>query len=251
MKQFNSEITRYDTYFQRFFTLTGLWLPAQPSIIHKIYVLLIQIIFFNGYTAFKCMYVFELKTVGEASILTFVCLTEVALILKLFNFLAKNALVRENQRLIREFRFQNQTELEYFDAKLKTFRIISRAFFILTFATDFFSYIVPFFQNNEPTLPYLSWYPWDWRHNRSTYWKIYAYQIIGMLVQSNTLVAMELYCVYFLMVLGAYLTILCNRLNAIGYDGENSGVEAGARKIQDKNNHTLIECIKTHHFLIR
>lgn len=251
MKHLNPVVPAYENYFQQFFSIVGLWLPETQTTLYKLYIFLIQPVFFYAYTFFKCMYIFELKSVGEASILAFVCLTEIALILKMINFLFKNTFVRENHRLIKEFVFENDDECKVFSEKIRIFRYIFVAFWTLTAATGVFSYSIPFFED-ESTFPYLAWYPWDWHHNRRTWWILYVYQVTGMLVQSNVLIGLELYCVYLLIVLSAYISILSTRLNNIGYkSGEKESTGDKAFNNSDISILKFTECIEQHQYLLR
>lgn len=251
MKRLNFVVPAYGDYFQEFFSFVGIWLPETESRLYKFYIFLIQSVFFYSYTFFKCMYIFELKSVGEASILAFVCLTEIALTLKVINFLLKNSFIHENHRLIKQFVFTSDDECKLFSEKIRIFRNIFVGFWTLTMATGVFSYSIPFFED-EAAFPYLAWYPWDWQHNQRTWWILYVYQVAGMFVQSNVLIGLELYCVYLLIVLSAYLSILNTRLHNIGYKtSEKETTDGKSFNDDDINVMKFTESIEQHQYLLK
>lgn len=223
-------------HFVAFYKALGFWLVPKKSFPSRIYTVAMFLAFFLFYTTFKCSYFPMLKDLRETSFFTFVCLSEIALILKISTFLVRNESVRKNQSYLESFALYTPDEKRICASYMSQFKKIAFVYILLTNSTCILSFVVPL-TIKEPTLCYLAWYPVDWQHERSYYWMVYIYQVVGMIFQANTVICLELYTVYMLIVTSAYLRVLDYRFRRIGFARGNS-------------NQELIDGIKMHQWIL-
>lgn len=203
------------------------------------------LIFFIFYTTFKCLYLPLLKSVSEATYLSFVCLTEITLIVKVLWLLYLNDIVRLNQEFLERFVAPTPYEKEIRDRNMQLFLKISISYLALTNTTSVLSFLVPL-TADTPTLPFLAWYPVDWQHQRYIYWAVYLYQVIGMIIQCNTLICIEVYVVYLMIVVSTYLEVLAHRLARFGV------LQNGAddqEMVQSNDREILVAAIRCHKYI--
>lgn len=238
-------VKRIGRFLTHYFELIGFWPSENNSIQYKLYTIAVLLIFFIFYTTFKCLYLPHLKSVSEATVFSFVCLTEITLFVKILLFLYKNDIVRWNQEYMEEFVAMRSTEKTICQRDMRFFLKISISYVVLTNTTSLLSFLVPL-TASKPTLPFIGWYPVDWEHQQSAYWIVYVYQVIGMIIQCNTLVSIEMYVVYLMMVVSMYLKVLALRLARIG-SVQNATVE---RKMAISNDRdTLVAAIRCHKYI--
>lgn len=236
------------------FYLVGLWPSEKSSIFYTIFGYVFQSIFFFFYTSFKCLYFFTTTEMQEIVFCAFVSLTEVALFVKNLNMHFRSHVFQNHLKRIEAFEMENDTEAKLLDGRLKILRKMLFAYIGLVMVTGAFSYSVPFF-TDDTSLPYLAWYPVNWQNNSRTYWMVYAYQIIGMVIQSHTLVCMEMYTVYIFVVLSTQYDILSERLKKIG-NVKNNGddcidIQNNNKNIKQNTTACLISCIRNHREITR
>lgn len=217
-------IEKIGEHFVDYFKLLGFWLETKRLFSSKFHTITIFLIFFLIYTTFKCLYFTSLKDIRETTFFTFVCLSEVALVIKISIFLKRNESVRKNQIYLESFLLRSPEEQNICNNYMIEFKKIAFIYIILTNSTCILSFIVPL-TLKEPTLCYLAWYPVDWQHDRRYYWMVYIYQMIGMIFQANTLICLELYTVYMLISTSTYLRVLDYRFRRIGFTPANCNKE--------------------------
>lgn len=237
--------TNPSRFIRQSYYWAGLWPSASPSLVYLVFGYVFQSVFFFCYTSFKCIYAFTTRNMEEIVLCSFVSLTEVALCVKVLNMHFRMRVIQQHLHEIHSFQLETTEEATLVDGRCRTLTKMLFAYIGLVMVTGFFSYSVPFFLD-EPTLPYLGWYPLDWYHNRSLYWLVYSYQVAGMIIQSHILVCMEMYTVYMFVMLSSQFDILCMRLKKIGWN--NTGAEdTKAGHISNATaNAKLIDCIAAH-----
>lgn len=137
-----------------FLKICGLWPNYKRYYVpYIIYAIIFQIIFTFLYTSFKLVNFFFLTEVNLITKELFICLSEVALFAKVFNFTFYNKELQQMLVDIKEFKFINDLEMEIYQKRQLLFtRILNFQLLMAEFAI-FFSCLSPFF-TLEPTLPY-------------------------------------------------------------------------------------------------
>lgn len=137
-----------------FLKVCGLWPNyKQYYVPYIIYAIIFQIIFTFLYTSFKLVNFFFLTEVNLITKTLFICLSEVALFVKVFNFTFYNKELQQMLVDIQEFELINDVEKELHQERQLLFtRILNFQLLMAEFAI-FFSCVSPFFES-EPTLPY-------------------------------------------------------------------------------------------------
>lgn len=217
-----------------------MWPSGNRTIFYKLYTATVLLIFFVCYTTFKCLYLSEVKSVSETTYLSFVSLTEMTLFVKILLFLHQNDIVRSNQEYLEKFVAVTSDEKEICERNMMFFWKMAISYGVLTNLTSFLSFLVPL-TASEPSLPFLAWYPVDWQHQRHIYWMVYWYQVIGMLIQCNTLVCIEMYVVYLMITVSTYLEVLGHRLTLIGI----------VQSAQEIDTNTFVAAIRCHKYIHR
>lgn len=238
-------VERIGRFLTNYFRFMGFWPSGNRSIQYKLYTTSMLLVFFIFYTTFKCLYLPLLKSVSEATYLSFVCLTEITLLVKVLWLLHLNDIVRFNHEFLERFVASTPDEKRICDRNAQLFLRMSISYLALTNITSVLSFLVPL-SADTPTLPFLAWYPVDWQHQRHIYWAVYLYQVTGMIIQCNTLVCIEVYVVYLMIVVSTYLEVLAHRLTLIG-TVQNAAVE---RKMgQSKDREMLVASIRCHKYI--
>lgn len=242
-----SMVKRIGRFLTNYFELIGFWPSGNRSLRYKLYTVAVMLVFFIFYTTFKCLYLTELRNVSETTFFLFVCLTEITLIVKILWFLYQNDLVWLNQEYLERFETATPAEKRICDGNMQFFLKMSISYVVLTNTTSVLSFLVPL-SVATPSLPFLAWYPLDWEHQPLFYWLVYLYQVIGMIIQCNTLVCIEMYVVYLMTVVSAYLKVLAHRLSRIG-NIQNAAVEA--KMMQSCDREMLVAAIECHNYIHR
>ncbi|XP_037041513.1 odorant receptor 94b-like [Bradysia coprophila] len=61
-------------------------------------------------------------------------------------------------------------------------------------------------------LPFRAWYPIDWRHDERRYWIVYTYQVVGMIMQANLNICIEIFPGYLMYMARVKMEVLSLRL---------------------------------------
>lgn len=137
-----------------FLKICGLWPNYKRYYVpYIIYGIIFQIIFTFTYTSFKLVNFYFLTDVSLITKALFICLSEVALFVKVFNFTFYNKELQQMLADIKEFKFLNKLEVDLYNERQLLFsRILNFQLFNAALAI-FFSGLSPFF-SSEITLPY-------------------------------------------------------------------------------------------------
>lgn len=231
-------------------SLCGLW----PNVSNKscfslytLYTCVFQIFFTFMYTGFKCINFIYLDNLNEITRAMFICLTELALIVKIINFYYHIKEMKNCLNNVKEFVLINEMEINSFQEKLSLFMRIVIWYMAVANIAGIFSYLSPFF-SDTPILPYPAWYPLNWQNDLLSYWIVYVYQVIGMFIQTHCLITIEMYAIFLMLTAGTYLEMLGKRLQNIGYD---MNMDLAIDERSTMATATLIDCINWHTRVIK
>lgn len=251
-KMDNYNLARFDLLGpSRFLTsllkLFGLWPNTATAftlqrLLYTIYTCVFQLVFTFMYTGFKCINFIYLTDLDEITRAMFICLTELALIVKIINFYARIRRMQNCLKTVGHFKLISSDEMKSMQEKLSLFMHIVIWYMAVANIAGIFSYMSPFF-STERILPYPGWYPLDWQHNATAYWLVYVYQVIGMFIQTHCLITIEMFPIFLMLMAGTYLDILGKRLRKIGYS-QNGLLSREENSVQATAE--LIDCIKWH-----
>lgn len=234
----------------KFLNFVGLWPKQHKSMgswfFYGIYTIIFQTIFTFSYDFFKCINFLFLTDLDIITRAMFICFTEIALAVKIVNFYFRMRTMQTCLNYIQKIKIENQYEADAFTSNFSFLSKIIKWYLITANVTGIFSYLSPLLVA-EPILPYPGWYPLDWFNSTLYYWLIYAYQVIGMFLQIQTLVIIESYFIYLMVTISVQLDILSNRIKKIGYMDNVNESDIDMVEMQEQNNQqTLVDCIKEH-----
>lgn len=237
-------------FLTRLLKLFGLWPNTTTTLtVHRllyiVYTCVFQIIFTFLYTGFKCINFIYLTDLDEITRAMFICLTELALIVKIINFYTRIRRMQSCLKTVGHFQLITDDEMASMQDKLSLFMHIVIWYMAVANIAGIFSYISPFF-SNEPILPYPGWYPLDWQHNATAYWLVYVYQVVGMFIQTHCLITIEMFPIFLMLMAGTYLDILGKRLRKIGYADKGMSREENSIK----STAELIYCIEWYTYVL-
>lgn len=137
-----------------FLKICGLW--PNNSRYHTTYVIyatIFQMVFTFVYTTFKLINFFFLTEVSLITKALFICLSEVALFAKVFNFTFYNKELQQMLVDVKTFKLINQMETDLYQKRQLLFTRILNFQLLMAELSIFFSCVSPFF-SPEPALPY-------------------------------------------------------------------------------------------------
>ncbi|KAJ6637236.1 Odorant receptor 59a, partial [Pseudolycoriella hygida] len=145
---------------------------------------------------------------------------------------------------IKSFELHSVAEEEFLNKRLSKFTTLLIVQLISCQVAIVFSCGAPFFAK-EPVLPYPAWYPLDWYNDRTSFWIVYFYQLVGILYEANAVVLLELFVIYLMIAVGAHIDILAMRLTKLGEPLEQGN------DIPDSTYSALIDSIKVHNDILK
>ncbi len=196
------------------FKLCGLW-PSEntskcSSVLYNFYSLTINVIFLFLYDLSTSVYIFFLEDVQEATDNLCMSLTLIALFAKVVNFKISLRRIRTALRMSEEFMLENDEEYVIVDRQISFYNKLAVFLFCSANVAGSFNYTAVM-MSEEVKLPVLAWFPFGWESNSTVYVLLYAYQVIGLVIQSNLNVSMDLFAAYLMHVASIKLQILGNR----------------------------------------
>lgn len=136
-----------------FLKICGLWPNYdQYYVPYIIYAIAFQMIFTFIYTGFKLVNFFFLTEVNLITKALFICLSEVALFVKVVNFTFYNRELQQMLVDIKEFKLKNSLESELYQRRQLLFSRVLNLQLLMAELAIFFSCVSPFF-SIEPALP--------------------------------------------------------------------------------------------------
>lgn len=227
-----SEVSRILAFH---FKMLGLWFPKKFSLFYFVYASLLYAIFSVTYV-FCMLANLVLSTEMDGAIQSlFMTLTCLALLCKTLNFHWFNRDMQNHLDVISDFELENEGEVDFVAKRVKLYRHVWLSFYLIINITGATAYFAPLF-SKERQLPFMAWYPFDWKNNERNYWIAYAYQVIGMIVQANLNVCNDTFPGYLMYMAHVKMDILSLRLQRNYNDP----------KEKREPVRCLVECIKVH-----
>lgn len=115
---------------------------------------------------------------------------------------------------VNDFVIETEHETEFLQNRMEPFQKLALFYYILPNVCGINAYLKPLFAA-KTELPFLGWYPLDWKNNSLDYWITYVYQVVGILIEINLNVTMELFPSYLMYMLSTQMEILGMRLERI------------------------------------
>lgn len=218
----------------------GLWAPENFSLLYFIYSTLLYLLFTVIYVF--CMFVnfFFLTDVKETTHSLYMSLTCVALLFKTMNFLWFNRDMHTNLQLVNNFELHTVEEIHLTANRLRSYKNLWLAYYLMINITGLAAYISALYAVPRQ-LPFRAWYPFDWRHDDKIYWSTYVYQVVGMIVQANLNITMEIFPGFLIYMARLKMDILKMRL------------ERNHQNINDQQKSVvhLVDSIKLHQHIVK
>lgn len=225
----------------------GIWFPETFSTLYFVYSAVLYTTCSFIYVVCMCLNFFFLTNLSETTHSIYMTFTCVALLFKTTNFLWYNQDMKNNWKIIHDFQLQNDDEVEFVKYRLGIYWKIWLSIYLMINAT-----IVAAFINALMTtprqLPFRAYYPMDWQHDDQNYWIAYTYQVVGMVVQANLNIVVEVFPGYLIYMVSVKMDILSKRLRGIGKNLKEDFVTNidSNREEQRKSITDLVGCIKLH-----
>lgn len=204
--------------FVFYFYILGLWSKFQDktvaSTLYYIYSYTMHFTLSFCYTGFMVVGLFLISDVNEVTLALCVTFTCVAYVGKIFNFYWHNTGMKQCLKIVSDFVLENEYESEFLESRMDPFQKLALFYYIVPNLCGITAYFKPVFAA-KTELPFLGWYPLDWRNISLHYWLTYVYQVIGILIEINLNVTMELFPSYLMYMLSIQMEILGMRLEKV------------------------------------
>ncbi|XP_055379621.1 odorant receptor 94b-like [Condylostylus longicornis] len=135
-----------------------------------------------------------------------------------------------------KFKLENDKEYKIIKDSHKRFNLFKKFYIFLCLSVISTSYINGFILHK---MPYVSWFPFDWRKNDTYFYYAYIYEVISMTINCLTNLNLDLFQTYILFQTGLYYELIIMRLKNIGYEHEELAMK------------NLIKTIKSHQLLTK
>lgn len=201
-----------------YFFICGLWSKFQPNtIVSTLYYTLSYTGHFTlsfCYTGFMVVGLLFISDVNQITLSICVTFTCVAYVAKILNFYWHNTGMKNCFKSVNDFVLETEHETEFLQNRMEPFQKLALFYYILPNVCGITAYLKPLFAA-KTELPFLGWYPLDWKNNSTDYWITYIYQVVGILIEINLNVTMELFPSYLMYMLSTQMDILGMRLERI------------------------------------
>lgn len=225
-----------------FIQLCGLWncdlSPKYLSLLYNAYSAA-MIAFLFLYDISVNAYVFFIENVQEAADNLTTSFTLLALFGKILNFRYFLPKIQNLLRMADEFQLENDWESKFVDRQMLAFRKLAIVFLCSANLAVSFNSISTIMADNI-RLPYLAWVPFDWKSNSTAYAWVYTYQVVGVVIQSNLNVCLDLAMSYLMHVASIKFEILGVRLQKL------SEMTKGVHGKAVQETKELIRCISVY-----
>lgn len=227
--------------------MLGIWLPEKFSTLYSIYSALLYVICSFTYVVCMCANFIFLTNVSETTHSIYMTFTCVALLFKTSNFLWYNRDMKINLKIINDFQLENDDEVDFVRDRLRVYWNIWLSVYLMINATIYAAFTNALIAVPRQ-LPFRAYYPMDWQHNDRNYWIAYAYQVVGMIVQANLNIVVEVFPGYLIYMVKVKMDILAKRLRGISKNLKKGSVnDIDSTSVEQRKSITdLIDCIKLH-----
>lgn len=195
--------------------LLGLWPPENSSLFYSVYSSLLYVIFSIIYVFCMLMNLLFIRDPKEIIHSLYMTLTCVALLFKTLNFLWYRRDMQNNLKTVYNFELENDAEVSIVSQRSQLYRNFLAIYYFMINGTCIAAFIDAIYRDPWQ-LPFRAWYPIDWRHDRQKYWIAYTYQSLGMVVQANLNISIEIFPGYLMYMTQTKIDILSMRLQRQG-----------------------------------
>lgn len=220
-----------------YFFSFGLWSKYEPATITStLYNLISYTMHFTlsfCYTGFLVLGLLFISDVNQVTLSICVTFTCVAYVAKILNFYWNNAGMKKCFKSVNDFVLESEHESQFLKKRMEPFRHLALFYYIIPNICGITAYLKPLVAS-ETELPFLGWYPLDWKNNSMDYWLTYVYQVIGIFIEINLNVTMELFPSYLMYMLSTQMEILGMRLE--GMTTSTNDIERLAQNISIISN---------------
>ncbi len=203
------------------FRMLGLWPPEQFSFFYFVYSTLLYLIFSLIYVFCMVINIFFISDVKETMHSLYMTLTCVALLVKSMNFHWYSKDMQNNLKIISNFELKNDEEINLVTNRLRSYKNLWLGYYLMINTTGLAAYISALYTVPRQ-LPFRAWYPIDWQHDNQQYWIAYTYQVVGMILQANMNICIEIYPGFLMYMAQVKMDILRLRLER-SYDLKEQG----------------------------
>lgn len=204
--------------FVFYFCILGLWSKFKAktiaSTLYYFYSYTMHFTLSFCYTGFMVVGLLFISDVNEITLAMCVTFTCVAYVAKISNFYWNNTGMKECLKIVGDFELETEFESEFLEKRMDPFQKLALFYYIIPNICGITAYLKPTFAT-KTELPFLGWYPLDWKNDSMNYWLTYVYQVIGILIEINLNVTMELFPSYLMYMLSIQMEILGMRLENI------------------------------------
>lgn len=222
--------------------LFGLWLP-DSTLLYRLYSAILHFIFTFSYTIALVIALFYSPSANDTINSIGMIMTLIALNVKVINIYIHHKMIRRCLTFIEEFKLMDKEEEQRKTVRVRMFTIVAAILYLTGNVAGMSVYLAA---HRGRVLPYIAWYPFD-----LSFWWLYGYQVVGMLMLSNVNMTMELLPSYMMYMVSIKMEILGVRLRKLGFGITN---KCRYREMetheQVKESEKLSQCIRTHQSII-
>ncbi len=232
--------------------LFGQWPNENSSILYHIYAFVLHFGFVFLYLVCMLINLIFITDVNETTHSLYVTLTELAFFLKVMNFFWFNRGMKECMSAINVFELRNETEANWVQKRMHYFNWLTYCYYVIPNICAITASMRPLFVQQRD-IPFRGWYPLDWVNNDLNYVVVYGYQVIGIMIEVNLNITLDVYPNYLMHMISIQMRILGKRLTNLGSSSNGKVVRTinPSDKFQQKGSVDLIDCIQTHQKIIR
>lgn len=228
------------------FNVCGLWpskLSGWLAMLYNFYSLTIIVVFLFVYDLSLTVYIFFIEDVQEATNSLCMSLTLITLFGKVLNFKIFSRRIQRLLNSVEEFRLENDQETLLAEQRISFYNKLILFLYISANGAGSAIYSGTIL-SSEVRLPFLAWFPIDWKSNYTAYVSLYIYQVIGMTIQSNLNVTMDLFSAYLMHVASIKLEILGRRLENLSKFKEQGQFNLQVdEKTEAEHMAALVKCV--------
>jgi hypothetical protein len=218
--------------------IAGVWQRKSSSWTYFCYGIVVHLIFVDLYTLLQFAYLFTFETFEDFAILMSLLPTYCSLTVKSIIFMTRGDKVAELLNTLKEM-VEREKFSENLEKHLKRIDFVFKFFWGSAAVTCFMALGIPFI-NQE--LPFLMWFPYDYKNNEFLFWFNVAYQGSEVLCYSAVNVILDTIPAMFLCYIHGMLEEFYGRLESI--QAEESSMER-TRDVKNRQKNFL-DCMALH-----
>lgn len=235
-----------------FLRVFGMWPTENPSPIYILYGQTIVLVFSLIYTALMVIQLFNLRDMKNSTEALYMTLTEVALVIKILNFMIRIVEMQAMLRSAEEFLLEDEKEEKLLRSYVGKFFKISIFYYLAAFYASSSADVAAALGDSND-LPFSAWYPYfDWEHNNRHFWILFVYQAVGMFITAMVNVSLELFAAMLMTMNSFQMEVLGIRLRRLGFmDGEaNNNPRFSSAELKEVHG-GIIKYAKLHQGIIK